>query len=162
MAINANHPFEELNGTRCAVVEKNCSKERAAFLKYILEGNDFEVVVVPSPPPKAAPAPKPAAPPAPVAEAAPSAAATAPSAPAAEAASSATTVTANNPVAPESPAEPAPPAPETFTVGVTDVTFNVINAIYGRLLRSPDGRVVTMAYWQQREEVSRDDVPYYA
>ncbi len=56
---------------------------------------------------------------------------------------------------------PAPPAPETFTVGVTDYTFNTINAIYGRLLKTPDGRVVTMAYWQQKETVSRDDIPYY-
>lgn len=56
---------------------------------------------------------------------------------------------------------PAPPAPETFTVGVTDYTFNTINAIYGRLLKTPDGHVVTMAYWQQKESVSRDDIPYY-
>jgi len=124
MAINQNHPFEELNGTRCAVVEKNVKSERVAFLKYILEGNGFTVVVVPSPPPKAAPAPK-----------------------------------------VEEGAEPAvviaPVTPETFTVGVTDVTFNATNAIYGRLLRSPDGHVVTMAYWQQKEEISHDDIPYY-
>jgi hypothetical protein len=173
MAINANHPFEELNGIRCAVVEKNCSKERVAFLKYILEGNDFEVVVVPSPPPKAAPAPKPAAAPAPPVEAAgnapvPATAATpaAAPAPAGEAAGASAEASVPKPEAPsQTPAEvapPPPPAPETFTVGVTDVTFNVINAIYGRLLRSPDGRVVTMAYWQQKEDVSRDDIPYYA
>ncbi len=124
MAINQNHPFEELNGTRCAVVEKNVKPERVEFLKYILEGNGFTVVVVPSPPPKAAPAPK-----------------------------------------VEDGAEPAvvitPIAPETFTVGVTDVTFNTTNAIFGRLLRSPDGHVVTMAYWQQKEDISHDDIPYY-
>ena len=163
MAINANHPFEELNGIRCAVVEKNCSKERVAFLKYVLEGNDFEVVVVPSPPPKAAPAPKPApapAPATPAAEAGNAAAAPAAPTPVAPSASGAETV-APAAQAPAPPAESMPAAPETFTVGVTDVTFNVINAIYGRLLRSPDGRVVTMAYWQQKEEVSRDDVPYY-
>lgn len=59
------------------------------------------------------------------------------------------------------PPPPPPPAPETFTVGVTDYTFNTINAIYGRLLKTPDGHVVTMAYWQQKEAVSRDDIPYY-
>jgi hypothetical protein len=176
MAINANHPFEELNGIRCAVVEKNCSKERVAFLKYILEGNEFEVVVVPSPPPKAAPAPapKPAAAPTPPVEAAGDApiaagaatpAATTP-APAGSTEGPSTEASAPKPVAStQPPAEaappPPPPAPETFTVGVTDVTFNVTNAIYGRLLRSPDGRVVTMAYWQQKEDVSRDDIPYY-
>jgi hypothetical protein len=134
MAINANHPFEDLNGIRCAVVEKNCSTSRVAFLKYILEGNGFDVVVAASPPPKAPPAAKPAA------------------------------AVADQPAPEPAPAESpaAPPPPESFTVGVTDVTFNVINAIYGRLLRSPEGRVVTMAYWQQKEDVSRDDIPYYA
>lgn len=124
MAINQNHPFEELNGTRCAVVEKNVKPERVTFLKYILEGNGFTVIVVPSPPPKAAPAPK-------VEEGA------------------------------ELVVVSVPNAPETFTVGVTDVTFNATNAIFGRLLRSPDGHVVTMAYWQQKDDVSHDDVPYY-
>ena len=54
MAINKNHEFEELGGVKCAIVEKNASKERVAFLKDLLEINNFEVVVVPSPPPKAA------------------------------------------------------------------------------------------------------------
>ena len=56
---------------------------------------------------------------------------------------------------------PTPPAPETFTVGVTNMLFNVTNAVYGRLLRTPDGHVVTAAYWQQKESVSHDEVPYY-
>ena len=51
--------------------------------------------------------------------------------------------------------------PETFTVAVTDYTFNTINAIFGRLLKTPDGHVVTLAYWQQKENVSNDEVPYY-
>ena len=123
MAINQNHPFEELDGRRCAVVERNVLPERVEFLKYILEGNGYTVMVVPSPPPKAAAAPKPAE--------------------------------------GEGPAVEPPPPPATFTVGVTDVTFNSINAVYGRLLRSPEGRVVTMAYWLQKEPVSNDEVPYY-
>jgi hypothetical protein len=61
----------------------------------------------------------------------------------------------------EAPPPPAPAAPETFTVGVTDYTFNTINAIYGRLLKTPDGHIVTMAYWQQKEAVSHDEIPYY-
>ena len=47
MAINKNHEFEELGGVKCAIVEKNASKERVAFLKDLLETNHFEVVVVP-------------------------------------------------------------------------------------------------------------------
>ena len=126
MAINKNHEFEELNGVKCAIVEKNVSKERVDFLKELLETNRFTVVVVPSPPPKAAPAPK--------------------------------------PVEGEilQPAEsPSPAAPETFTIGVTNVAFNPTNAIFGRLLRTKDGHVVTLAYWEQKESVSNDDIPYY-
>ena len=60
------------------------------------------------------------------------------------------------------PAEPPPIiTPETFTVGVTDYTFNTINAIFGRLLKTPNGHVVTLAYWQQKENVSHDEIPYY-
>lgn len=127
MAINKNHEFEELNGIKCAIVEKNASAERVRFLKELLEFNRYTVVVVPSPPAKAA-APKPAA----------------------------TEETAAAPAA-----EPTPAPPETFTVGVTDVSFNPINAIFGRLLKTPGRHVVTLAYWQQKETASHDEVPYY-
>lgn len=125
MAINKNHEFEELDGVKCGIVEKNVSPERLDFLKRILAHNGFTVIAVPSPAPKAAPAPKPA----------------------------------EGEEAPAPP--PVPEAPNTFTVGVTDYTFNPINAIFGRLLKTPDGHVVTLAYWQQKEAVSHDEVPYY-
>jgi hypothetical protein len=125
MALNKNHEFEDLDGVKCGIVEKNVSPERVEFLKNLLELNHFTVVVVPSPAPKAAPAPAPK--------------------PGEEA------------VAPP----PPPPTPTTFTVGVTDYTFNPINAIFGRLLKAPDGTVVTLAYWEQKETVSNDEVPYY-
>jgi len=137
MAINKNHEFEELNGVKCAIVEKNASAERVAFLKQLLELNKYSVVVVASPPPKPAapPAPKPVA-----------------------------TTEGNTPpvpVAAETEPVSKPPAPETFTIGVTDVTFNPTNAIFGRSLHTKDGHVVTMAYWQQKESVSHDEVPYF-
>jgi hypothetical protein len=53
------------------------------------------------------------------------------------------------------------PPPETFTVGVTDYTFNPINAIFGRALKTRDGKIVTLAYWRQEEEVSKEDIPYF-
>lgn len=53
------------------------------------------------------------------------------------------------------------PVSSTFTVGVTDLTFNPINAVFGRLLKTRDGHVVTLAYWQQEELQSRDDIPYF-
>lgn len=127
MAINKNHEFEELDGIKCAIVEKNVLPSRVEFLKQLLLLNGFDVIVVPSPAPKVA-----AAPAAPVAEGA-------------------------EPVA----APPPPAAPETFTVGVTDVMFNPINAIFGRLLKTSDGRVVTLAYWHQKETIAHDEVPYF-
>lgn len=132
MAINKNHEFEELDGIKCAIVEKNVAPERVQFLKNLLEFNRYTVVVVPTPAPKAPP-PKPVIP--------------------EEAAPQLTHPPVNEP--------PLPPAPETFTVGVTDVTFNSINAIFGRLLHTPEGRIVTLACWQQKEQVPNDEIPYF-
>ena len=124
MAINKNHEFEELDGVKCAIVEKNVSPARVEFLKKLLEYNKFTVVVVPSPPPKAVPAP----------------------------------VLSET----ESEQVPLPPVISAdSTVGVSDYTFNTINAIFGRLLHTPDGHVVTLAYWQQKELVSHDEIPYF-
>lgn len=124
MAINKNHPFEDIDGIKCAVVEAGVPEERMKFLKELLEFNRYTVVVSKEAQKTPAPAAK----------------------------------------AEGETAEPAPegePAPATYKIGVTDVTFNSTNAIFGRLLRTPDNRVVTMAYWQQKEKVSRDDIPYF-
>lgn len=101
---------------KCAVVEKNVDPARVEFLSGILQYNGYTIVVVPSPPPKAAATPG---------------------------------------------AEPDP-APATFTVGVTDVTFNAVNAVFGRLLKAPGGHIVTLAYWKQQENVPDDEKPYFA
>ena len=118
MAINKNHEFEDIDGIKCAIVEKNVPPQRVAFLKKLLEYNRYTVITAGSPPPKATPA-----------------------------------------SAIETPS--VPEAPATFTVGVTDVMFNATNAIFGRLLHTPDGHVVTLAYWQQKETVSDDGIPYF-
>ncbi|MEO6490385.1 MAG: hypothetical protein ABIO04_10630 [Ferruginibacter sp.] len=124
MAINKNHEFEELDGVKCGIVEKNVQQERVVFLKNLLEYNGFKVKIVPSPAPKAAA-------PAKIEEGV------------------------------SDPAEPASNIPEIFTVGVTDYTFNPINAIFGRLLKTTDGHVVTLGFWQQKESISNDEVPYF-
>ena len=54
MAINKNHEFEDLDNIKCSIVEKNASADRVQFLKDLLTYNKYEVVVVPSPAPKAA------------------------------------------------------------------------------------------------------------
>lgn len=63
MAINQNHLFDDLDGTKCAIVEKNCKPERAEFLKNLLQFNRYQVVVAKSPPPKVAAPAAPDAPP---------------------------------------------------------------------------------------------------
>jgi len=47
MAINKNHEFEDLDGIKCAIVERNISSERVMFLKNLLTYNGYTVVVVP-------------------------------------------------------------------------------------------------------------------
>ena len=121
MPINQNHFSEELNGVKCAIVEKNVSPERASFLKQLLLFNKYTVEITASPLPKTtAPLPD-----------------------------------------QENEEAPPPPPPETFTVGVTDMMFNSINAIFGRLLHTPDGHVVTLSYWNQKDKSSSDEIPYY-
>jgi hypothetical protein len=143
MAINKNHLFDDLDGVKCAIVESNVSAERVAFLKELLTHNRYEVIVVPSPQPKATPPPKPV-----------------------EARPPARSDHSGGDDSVGRGEEPAPVVeekiPETFTVGVTDVSFNAINAIFGRLLKTKNGNVVTLAYWQQKESVSNDEKPYYS
>ena len=122
MAINKNHEFEELDGVKCCIVEKAVSMDRVNFIKPLLEGNGYTVVVsgiIPKAPV-----------PAPVAEG-------------------------------ETPAPLPPPIePTQFTIGVTDMCYNTINAIFGRFLRTREGKVVTLAYWQQQDEQAQD-VSYF-
>ncbi len=130
MAINKNHEFEDFDNIKCSIVEKNASESRVQFLKDLLTYNKYEVVVVGSPAPKAAPAPAIVAP-------------------------------VDGEAAPVPVPTPEPVAPTTFTVGVTDLRFNPTNAVFGRSLHTPDGHVVTLAYWQQQDAVSDDTVPYF-
>ena len=53
------------------------------------------------------------------------------------------------------------PEPTSFTIGVTDLMFNSVNAVFGRLLKTKEGRVVTLAYWNQLESISHDEIPYF-
>ena len=129
MAINKNHEFEELEGVKCGIVEKNVTAARIEFLKRLLTFNGFTVVTAVTPAPKVV-------------------------------ANTVVKAADGEELAPPPPPT-APPAPETYSVGVTDYTFNSINAIFGRLLKTPNGHVVTLAYWQQQETVSNDEIPYY-
>ena len=42
-------------------------------------------------------------------------------------------------------------APTLFTIGVTDLVFNPVIAVYEMSLKTPDGKRVSPAYWDQKE-----------
>jgi hypothetical protein len=91
MAINPYHTIEEINGIRCSVIEKAIPKERAEFIKNILESSGLE------------------------------------------------TISASD-------------ANGNITIGVTDITFNLIHAIYSRKLFTSTKKIVTPAVWYQKKQ----------
>lgn len=44
-----------------------------------------------------------------------------------------------------------PEGVETCTIGVTDLVFNPVIAVYEMSLKTPDGSKVSPAYWEQKE-----------
>ncbi len=103
MALDSGkHSEKEINEIRCRVVETGISKERADFLKNLLELNGYEVQVQEIPP-----------------------------------------KTGEDPV--------------TYILGVTDVTFNPVLAVYEFKLKTPDGRKVSPAYWNQWGDDTRPE-----
>jgi hypothetical protein len=135
MALNPNHTFEDIGEVKCSIVEKNCTPARTDFLKKLLEHNGFTVIVAKSPPPKAAA--KPVAKPAAAAD-------------------------GEAPATPPPVDEPAPPPPpDTYTVGVTNLSFSPANAVFNRNLVAFDGSVVSAGFWKQEESTSKPDEWYW-
>lgn len=51
---------------------------------------------------------------------------------------------------------------ETLMLGVTDLVFNPVIAVYGRYLKSAAGRKVTPAYWlQQSDKETEAEINYW-
>ena len=48
---------------------------------------------------------------------------------------------------------------ETFIIGITDILFNPMIAVYQKKLFRKDGKTVTPNYFNQKPE--QDDVPYW-
>jgi hypothetical protein len=101
---NAKHVIAEIEGIRCTVVETGASLERAAFLRDLLEFNNYEVKELTEP----------------------------------------------------AGAEVAEPK---YTIGVTDIIFNPVFAVYECLLKTQEGGYVTPGYWKQ--ECVRCDPRYW-
>lgn len=125
MALNSNHTFEELDGIKCSIVEKQCSAERASFLKNLLQINGLHVVIVKF-------IPK---------------------------ASAKKIVKEQDDSAASTVVETQ--EPEFFTVGVSDVTFSPVNAVFNRELKDQQGNVVTSSYWNQENSSTDKDEWYW-
>ena len=93
MTLKAKHIVEEINGTRCTIIEKGANAARVGFLKTLLEFNKYEVLI------------------------------------------------ADEPIQEGSPA--------LFTIGITDLVFNPVIAVYELSLKTPAGQKVSPAYWNQ-------------
>lgn len=50
-----------------------------------------------------------------------------------------------------------PEDPKLYTIGVTDIVFNPVIAVYERSLKTPSGQRVSPAYWEQCSSNSRDE-----
>lgn len=53
---------------------------------------------------------------------------------------------------PVPPPPPPLPVPNTFTVAVPNIGFHPMLAVYERSLYTPEGKVVSIAYWNQEPE----------
>jgi hypothetical protein len=90
----AKHTIAEIGGVRCTIIENDATKERAEFLKDLLEFNKYEVKVEKN--------------------------------------------------------KTEGDAPKTFTIGVTNILFSPVIAIYEKAIHTRDKKAVTPAYWLQK------------
>jgi hypothetical protein len=98
------HNVGEVDGVRCTIVETGIEKERADFLKELLQSNGYEVKIQ------------------------------------------------------EEISDP-PSNPKKFTIGVTDLVFNPVIAVYQKSLKNKAGKKVTPAYWNQTG--LEEKIPYW-
>ena len=105
MSLNkGKHNVGEVDGIRCTIVETGITRERADFLKELLQLNKYEVRIQ------------------------------------------------------EEISDP-PANPKIYTLGVTDIVFNPVIAVYQKSLKTKEGRKVTPAYWNQSGV--QEMIPYW-
>ncbi|MCX8473276.1 MAG: hypothetical protein ORN85_06465 [Sediminibacterium sp.] len=115
MAINKNHEVEEINGVRCAIVEKEITYKRCEFLRKILDENNYKVYIQ----------------------------------------NMNTAAKLNN------IEDSSTPENLLYKIGVDDLSFNVINAIFGRLLKDSYKNPITLEFWNQQIENNSNHKPYF-
>jgi hypothetical protein len=54
-------------------------------------------------------------------------------------------------------AQANPEEPKLYTIGVTDIVFNPVIAVYERSLKTQSGQRVSPAYWEQQTSDSKDE-----
>ncbi|MCB0728037.1 MAG: hypothetical protein R3A12_01665 [Ignavibacteria bacterium] len=128
---SGKHIVKEIEGTRCTVLESGIPEERMEFLKHLMELNGYEVRVEKDPPKVQKAIPKEV----PIVE------------PGAESNSE------KNDLPKEEIKEE--PLPDTYTIGVTQISFNPVIVVYQRMLRNKKGQIVTPQYYNQETDDSR-------
>ena len=128
---SGKHIVKEIDGTRCTVLESGIPEERMEFLKHLMELNGYEVRVEKDPPKVQKAIPKEV----PIVE------------PGAESNSE------KNDLPKEEIKEE--PLPDTYTIGVTQISFNPVIVVYQRMLRNKKGQIVTPQYYNQETDDSR-------
>lgn len=103
MAFSGKHIVEEIEGTRCSLVETGVSSSRMQFLSDLLTYNGFKVISLAIPPKEEG-------------------------------------------------------GEVTYKVGVTDLLFNPVIAVYEKSLKTKERIKVSADYWNQKTE---DIDPYY-
>jgi hypothetical protein len=144
MAINnAKHIIGEIDGVRCTIIETGASAQRTAFLTDLLSYNNLEVKILreelkdPAAEPTFTTLKQPPSQPSPRGEGAASISPLGETGKGVDGELQSIT------------GRKDPAAEPTFTIGVADVVFNHVFAIYERRLKTPDGDFVTPAYWRQ-------------
>ena len=127
---SGKHIVKEIEGTRCTVLESGIPEERMEFLKHLMELNGYEVRVEKDPPKVQKAIPKEV----PIVE------------PGAESNSE------KNDLPKEEIKEE--PLPDTYTIGVTQISFNPVIVVYQRMLRNKKGQIVTPQYYNQETDDS--------
>ncbi len=51
--------------------------------------------------------------------------------------------------------------PDTYVIGVTDISFNPVIAVYQRILRNFKNQIITPQYWNQETEETEESKGWY-
>ena len=133
---NGKHIIKEIEGTRCTLLEAGIPEERMEFLKHLMELNGYEVKAEMEPKKVQKPAPK--------------------VVPKEELKNeSGEEVKAESKELPKEELKEEEILPDTYVIGVTQISFNPVIAVYQRMLRNKKGQIVTPQYYNQETDDSR-------